>query len=482
MSEETPRYDQRRVLATGGMGKVWVAHDTVLDREVALKVLKDEFAGDEHFRARFAAEARHAARLQHPNVAAVLDYGELPPTDQHPDPRPYLVMELVDGQPLSNLLSEGRSMPPETAADIVAEAAAGIAAAHRAGIVHRDVKPGNLLVTRDGGVKVTDFGIARAADAVPMTMTGHIMGTPHYLSPEQAEGGVATPASDVYGLGIVLFECLAGHKPFSGDSPVVIAMQQVNEPLPPLPDDVPSWLRAVVEQATAKDPAARYSDAGELSAALASHGASGGSATSVLPAAAAAAGAGAAGTTSSTRVTSVREEEPGEKRKRGGPSATALVVIALLVLVPLLVWGMINAADDSPTEEPGVQQVEVDPDDYIGEPYDEAAADLEGKGLNPVRDERANPGGEEPEDVSAVDPSGTLDEGTTITLQVWGPEPTPTQQPGQGQSKGQGQGQGQGTGGGQTPSSPTEATSPSSPESTASTASSGGSSGGVLGG
>src|SRR3954451_16740124 len=194
------------------MGDVWAATDTLLERPVAVKVLKHAYADDPVFRARFAAEARHAAALQHPHVPTVLDYGEIP--DGERPPVPFLVMELVQGRPLSALLADGRPLQPEVARDVVAQAADGVAAAHRVGIVHRDVKPANLLLTPERQVKVTDFGVARVPDAAPLTLTGQLVGTPHYLSPEQVEGATATPASDVYALGIVLFECLTGRRPF----------------------------------------------------------------------------------------------------------------------------------------------------------------------------------------------------------------------------------------------------------------------------
>ena len=244
-----PRYRLDRLIATGGMGEVWAATDTLLEREVAVKLLKREYAEDATFRTRFASEARNAGSLQHPHVASVLDFGEVS-AEQEP-PLPFLVMERVEGRSLSALLAAGTPLGPEVAADLMAQAGEGIAAAHALGIVHRDVKPGNLLVTEQGQVKVTDFGVARAADTVPLTDTGHIVGTPHYLSPEQAEGRSATPASDVYSLGIVLYECLVGAKPFVGDSPVATALMQIRAPLPPFPEDIPTRLGDITRIATA---------------------------------------------------------------------------------------------------------------------------------------------------------------------------------------------------------------------------------------
>ena len=198
------RYERVDRIATGGMGEVWRARDTVLGREVAVKILKREYAEDPTFRARFEAEARHAAGLHHPGIASVFDYGLL-----SDDQSPYLVMELVDGKPLSDLIADGRPFDPEQARLLALQVAEALGAAHAAGVIHRDVKPGNLLVTPDGRVKITDFGIARATGSVAFTQTGQIVGTPQYLSPEQARGNPATAASDVYALGIVLFECLS---------------------------------------------------------------------------------------------------------------------------------------------------------------------------------------------------------------------------------------------------------------------------------
>jgi eukaryotic-like serine/threonine-protein kinase len=262
---ERYRLDDR--IATGGMGEVWRATDTVLDRVVAVKLLKQEHADDAVFRARFEVEARHAAALRHPGVAQVFDFGagDSAGEGEHP---PFLVMEYVDGQPLSALLRSGEPMEPAAAADLLAGVGDAIGAAHAQGIVHRDVKPGNLLVTADHRVKITDFGIARASDGLALTRTGEVMGTPQYLSPEQAEGKPATPASDVYSLGAVAYECLVGRRPFVAESAVATALAHLREPVPDLPATVPPALAAVVRRALAKDPAERYADGAAFAAAV----------------------------------------------------------------------------------------------------------------------------------------------------------------------------------------------------------------------
>jgi hypothetical protein len=252
------RYVLEERIAVGGMGEVWRGRDAVLGRLVAVKVLREGLGADPEFRRRFHDEARHTAALSHPGIAGVFDYGE------SADDTPYLVMELVDGEPLSALLAREGPRSPERTLDIVAQAALALQAAHDAGVVHRDVKPGNLLVRPDGVVKVTDFGIARAVDAAPITATGLVVGTAQYLSPEQAAGKPATPASDVYSLGVVAYECLTGRPPFTGDGPVAVALAHLNQPSPKLPGSVPIPVRDLVDRALEKQPSRRPGSAGDF--------------------------------------------------------------------------------------------------------------------------------------------------------------------------------------------------------------------------
>ena len=260
------RYQLDHRIAVGGMGEVWEASDTRLGRSVAVKVLRPELSDDPEFLHRFRIEARTVASLDHSGIAAVHDYGE----DEGPAGRrtAWLVMELVRGEPLSSLIARGPIDTDETLR-IVEEAAWALQAAHERGYVHRDVKPGNILIRRDGLVKLTDFGIAKAADAVPVTRSGMVMGTAHYIAPEQASGAEAGPSGDVYSLGIVGYECLAGHRPFRAENAVAVAMMQVRDDPPPLPDSVPSQARALIESVLVKDPALRYADGGEFASAIA---------------------------------------------------------------------------------------------------------------------------------------------------------------------------------------------------------------------
>jgi len=251
------RYELDEQVGKGGYGEVWRATDTVLSRAVAIKLLHPGYAQQPQALARFHAEARHAGALSHQNIARVYDYGD--PADGQ---SPYLVMELVDGPSLSEVLAEG---PVDTARsmDIIAQAAAGLEVAHAAGLVHRDVKPANLLLDSGGTVKITDFGIANTIGSVPVTTTGEVIGTPGYLAPERVAGEQATSASDLYALGIVAYECLVGAPPFVG-TPLEIALAHRIRPLPPLPPSVPPDLVAFVMHLTAKEPVWRPSTAAQV--------------------------------------------------------------------------------------------------------------------------------------------------------------------------------------------------------------------------
>src|SRR5215212_6087685 len=198
------RYELLVVLATGGMGRVWRARDTLLERPVAVKILRSEFTGNATFRARFRAEAQHTAALHHLNIASVFDYGEL---EEDGEQLAYLVMELVEGETLTALLEREGALDAGRTLDLLRQTSAALAAAHAAGLIHRDVKPGNILMGTDGVIKITDFGIAWSASSVPLTRTGQVVGTAHYLAPEQAAGGKASPASDVYALGLSATGC-----------------------------------------------------------------------------------------------------------------------------------------------------------------------------------------------------------------------------------------------------------------------------------
>ncbi|MEU6034206.1 protein kinase [Actinomadura sp. NPDC047616] len=245
------RYRLVQPVATGGMGEVWTARDERTGRDVAVKLLREDLPADVAARERFTAEARYAAALRHEGIARVYDHGA------HRG-RAYLVMELVPGEPLSAVLARVGRLTAWRTLDLVAQTARALAAAHRAGIVHRDVKPGNLLVTADGTVKITDFGIARGPEPAGVTAAGRVMGSVRYLSPEQATGQELTPAVDLYALGVVAFECLAGRVPFDGDTTVDIALKHVREAPPRLPDDVPADVRALVFALLAKEPAERF--------------------------------------------------------------------------------------------------------------------------------------------------------------------------------------------------------------------------------
>jgi serine/threonine-protein kinase len=259
------RYELNHLIARGGMAEVYRAHDRLLDRPVALKVLFPELSVDRSFVERFRREAQNAANLSHPNIVPVFDWGEDTGTY-------FIVMEYIDGRPLSSILKSAGPLSAERSADIGAHVAAALGYAHKHGVVHRDVKPGNVLITDDGQVKVTDFGIARAVNTEEsLTQTGAVMGTATYFSPEQAEGLGVDARSDIYSLGVVLFEMVTGRPPFLGESPVSVASKHVRDS-PPAPRElnpqVPPTFEAIILKSMAKDPAHRYATAEDLRADL----------------------------------------------------------------------------------------------------------------------------------------------------------------------------------------------------------------------
>jgi serine/threonine protein kinase len=255
------RYELGVRIASGGMADVWAGTDRVLQRTVAIKVMRPDTGHEELFALRFRDEAVHSAALLHINIATLFDYGE-------DDGLAFLVMELVKGEPLSVVLKERGPLDPVQVRSIVGQAALALGVAHEARVVHRDVKPANILVRPDGLVKLTDFGIARALDAAGHTRAGEMLGTPDYISPEQAMGEPATGASDLYALGVVAHEMLSGRKPFDKGTPVATALSHVNEPPPPLPDGIPEDLASLVNDCLQKNPADRPENARAVAARL----------------------------------------------------------------------------------------------------------------------------------------------------------------------------------------------------------------------
>ncbi|SFL64063.1 serine/threonine-protein kinase [Geodermatophilus ruber] len=415
------RYELASLIAAGGMGQVWRGTDALLARPVAVKVLRSEYTGDPTFLARFRAEAQHAAALSHPNIAAVYDYGEVTATDGSGETLAYLVMELVEGEPLSAVLQrEGRLDAGATLA-VLEQTAAALAEAHRVGLVHRDVKPGNILVRDDGSVKITDFGIAWSAGSVPLTKTGQVMGTPQYLAPEQAEGQHPTPASDVYALGLVGYECLTGHPAFDGENAVTIALKQLREDPDPLPADLPGDVRTLIRRAMCKEPGVRIPDGAAFVAAIqdlrAGHPQPEPSPTRavpVLPPPALPDGGPpavvpATGPGSTSGTSSPPPPSPRPRRRRVAAVLVPLVALLLGAATAAAVFAVVSDGQGRMTvgasQTRDGEQVVLDAGDYLGRPVDEVALSLSARGLLVNRQEQVS-GDALPGMVTGVSPTG----------------------------------------------------------------------------
>ena len=463
------RYRLNSRIAIGGMGEVWNATDLVIGRTVAIKILKDEYLGDPTFLERFRSEARHAALVNHEGIANVYDYGE-------EEGSAFLVMELVPGEALSTILEREHALPTDRVLDIVAQTAAALHAAHSAGLVHRDIKPGNLLITPDGRVKITDFGIARIADQVPLTATGQVMGTVQYLSPEQASGQSASPATDIYSLGVVAYECLAGRRPFTGESQVAIAMAQINDTPPDLPNTISEPVRNLVLACIAKKPADRPASAAHLARAAAAlrRGDVTGAAAAV-PAVIAAGAATEAATVmmpsaDATAATTVlasptaggntlppdlfgptdtsptpTDEEDGEKKKRSPWTWPLIALIALLALVLIgTVIALLTSNNggtpaptptasstptptrSTPTPTPTPDTVLLNNADFVGRPFADVEAQLVGLGMQVNRVEgNAAASPDQENTVIEINPTGNVKKGTAIDVRVYAAMVTP---------------------------------------------------------
>src|SRR5918992_205258 len=398
------RYRIVQPLGNGGMAEVYLAHDAILDRDVALKVMSGRYASDEEFVERFKREAQSAAALSHPNIVSIFDRGA------SEDGTYYIAMEYLPGGTLKDRIMSRGALPPRTAAAVALQIAEALCAAHERGVIHRDIKPHNILITESGDVKVTDFGIARAASSSTMTRTGSILGTAHYISPEQAMGEPVGPASDLYSLGIVLYEMLTGEMPYDADTPLGIAMKHVNGRLIPpkeIDPSIPAGINAITVRLLAKDPADRYASDAELiedlervAAGLEPANATTEMMTRLMP------------TTAPTRVgpPPPRTRRNG-KRRRSVPLILAL--LALLLLAPLA-WVGYNLLQQQEEEAPRIAVP-----DLVGKTLDEAENQAGNDFDIRVEDEVANE--KEVDTILSQRPEGgKAEKGSTISVVVVG--------------------------------------------------------------
>lgn len=427
------RYRLQSLIATGGMGEVWHAYDEVILRDVAIKILKQEYLGDPGFLERFRTEARLAAMVNHEGIANIFDYGE-------DSGSAYLVMELVPGESLAKIIERDKTVPVEKVLDIISQTSRALQAAHERGLIHRDIKPGNLLITPDHQVKITDFGIARVADQVSLTATGQVMGTVQYLAPEQATGKPATAATDIYALGVVAYEALSGKRPFTGSSQMEIAMAHINDAPPPLPETIDPAVRTLIMRSLAKNPEQRQANA--LTFAV--------EAEALMRA--------PRRLNTGTKVMSVVRPpaEPTQVLNQVAPAKDkaivwpwiALIVFLLVTAGTLLVAMVIGSSQPTPTASP-TQTASQTPSptptpsgsptsvvlllaDVFGKNVTDVAADLAAMGLDvkAIAGEQLDAGDDRIQTVYDASPLGNLDPGTTITLRYYVQKPpTPTQSP-----------------------------------------------------
>lgn len=436
------RYRLDAQIAAGAIGEVWRAQDLVLDRPVAVKMLRSEYAGQPQALARFRAEARQAGSVSHQSIAQVYDYGEDGPAGS-----PYLVMELVDGPSLAEVLAAG-PLDAASALDVLAQAAAGLQAAHAVGLVHRDIKPANLVIGPRGQVKITDFGIAYAAGSAQLTQTGTVLGTPAYLAPEQFTGDPASPASDLYALGVVGYECLTGTRPFRGE-PIEIAAAHQDRPLPPLPATVPPAVAALVAELAAKDPAARPRDAATVAtrASQLRDWITGGAPTALAEIAPGPVPhpqlAAHPATLVEAQPLAWHHSHPGPtyrprpptRRRPGGRSRRGVLVAAagVALLAGLGAWLLAatmpalpssqptpSAQVSHPATAPTVQTVEVNGAALVGQPVSAVSQQLSQLGLTPAITWTASE--QNPGTVLSVQPTGPVPAGSAVTVVAAFPE------------------------------------------------------------